>query len=123
MSYGTTVEAQSKLTADTWLLARTNRLFRIGIEGSWDLRGAPVLKNYRQQGTIPFGVATHACVEGEVGEETLAQQSGFVRRNSITDLGIDLGSRALERSEIIEVGHRSRILRPGQELLAGDNPN
>jgi hypothetical protein len=68
-------------------------------------------------------VATHAGVEGEVREETLTQQSGFVRRYSITDLDIDLGSRALERSEIIEVGHRSGILRPGQELLAGDNPN
>lgn len=95
----------------------------VGVGSARNLFGAPVLKNDYQQGVIPLGIATHACVEGKVGEGTVTQQTGFVPRDPVTDLGINLRSRAFQRIEIVEVGYTSRVLRPGQELLARDDPN
>lgn len=120
---GTTPEGQEILTAHTRLLATKRRLLRVRVGGGWKLLGATVLKSDRQQRAIAFGVVTYACVEGELSEGAVAQQTGLVLGHSVTDLGINLRSRALERFEIVEVGATSGVLRPRQELLAGDNPN
>ena len=69
------------------------------------------------------GVITDACVEREVWECTVAQQSGLVIGHSITDLVINLRRRAFQGLEIVQVRHASGVLRPRQELLAGDDPN
>ena len=44
MSRGKIREAQGKPTAETWQLANRNKLVRIGVGGSWGLRGASVLE-------------------------------------------------------------------------------
>jgi len=53
----------------------------------------------------------------------MAQQTSFVIGHSVADLSIDPRGRALQGSKIIEVRHTSGVLRPGQKLLAGDDPN
>ena len=116
-------KGQEKLTAHTRLLASRNILLRVRVGGGWNDLGAPILESDHQQRAIAFAMVTYTCVEGEFGEGTVVQQAGLAPGNSVTDLGINLRSRAPKRFEVIEVSATGGVLRPRQELLAGDDPN
>ena len=59
-------------------------------------------------------MVTYACVEGEVSEGTVIQQTSFIPWHSVTDLDINQRSRAPQGSKIVDVSHTSGVLRPGQ---------